>query len=284
MSPQRKFITASRTTMSYQLSREAGPGELTIVLLHGFGASLDSWSDVYPGLSSEYPVLRLDLKGFGMSGKPEDNAYAIADQARFVVDGLRKLNLMKIVLVGHSYGGAVALVTYLLGSDSAWKLDIRALVFIDPAIYDQPLPFFISDLRNPARRFISNTFTTPEWRARYVLDHIFANKTQITDERVQRYAAFYDSPGSHYSFAKAAEQIVPANADSVRDAIPSIALPVLAITGELDTVVPVALTRRLALEAPSSSLKVIAGAGHVPHEEQPEETLTTLLRFLNGLQ
>ena len=44
-----------------------------VVLLHGFGASLGTWDDICPTLGRHYPVVRLDLKGFGFSGKPQDD-------------------------------------------------------------------------------------------------------------------------------------------------------------------------------------------------------------------
>src|SRR5664279_2941118 len=59
---------------------EAGQGP-PVILLHGFGASAYAWRFLIPALAGDHRVLTIDLKGFGLSAKPEDGKYAISDQA-----------------------------------------------------------------------------------------------------------------------------------------------------------------------------------------------------------
>ena len=55
----------------------------------------------------------MDLKGFGLSDKPADGHYAVADQAEMVADFIRRQDLGDLVIMGHSMGGGVTLMTYL---------------------------------------------------------------------------------------------------------------------------------------------------------------------------
>ena len=68
---------------------EGGPA---LVMVHGFGACLETWHDVYPALAEEFSVVRLDLKGAGFSAKPRDERYALRDQAGIVLDFLKALH------------------------------------------------------------------------------------------------------------------------------------------------------------------------------------------------
>jgi pimeloyl-ACP methyl ester carboxylesterase len=91
---------------------QEGSGDETFVLLHGFGTSLQTWHDVRPALARRGRVVMLDLKGFGLSSKPRDGAYSPPDQADIVAAFISDRKLSGIVLVGHSYGGGVAVLAH----------------------------------------------------------------------------------------------------------------------------------------------------------------------------
>src|SRR4051812_16097643 len=77
--PSRQFVVTGSDTISYERSGDSLSGRPTIVMLHGFGAAMESWSDIQPMIAAKYPVLRLDLKGFGRSSKPKDDKYTASD-------------------------------------------------------------------------------------------------------------------------------------------------------------------------------------------------------------
>src|SRR5262245_42336735 len=90
--PARSVVIVGRDTISYERSGDSLSSKPTAVLLHGFGAAMESWSDIQPMISASYPVLRVDLKGFGRSSKPKDDRYSARDQADVVAGVLRALN------------------------------------------------------------------------------------------------------------------------------------------------------------------------------------------------
>ena len=79
--PKGQYATIEGARIRY-LDVGDGPA---VVLIHGFGASLDSWATVVPALATSHRVLALDLKGFGWSDRPEGD-YSPAAQAQLVLD------------------------------------------------------------------------------------------------------------------------------------------------------------------------------------------------------
>ncbi len=97
---------------------EAGQGP-PVILLHGFGASAYSWRFLGPALAKDHRVFTLDLKGYGLSDKPEDGKYAVSDQADLVAAFIRTRDLHDLVVMGHSMGGGVTLMTYFTVAEDA---------------------------------------------------------------------------------------------------------------------------------------------------------------------
>jgi pimeloyl-ACP methyl ester carboxylesterase len=277
--PARQFVVVGNDTISYERSGDSTSGRPTVVLLHGFGAAMESWSDVQPVLAARYPVLRLDLKGFGMSSKPKDDKYSARDQGDVVSGVLRSLNVQRAVVVGHSFGGAVTFAAYLkLRAEGDRR--VIGLAFIDPGVYEQPLPFFIAALQSRITRWLMFHFTTADWRADIVLQKVYANDSVRTPERVRRYARFMDLPGAHHSFARTAEQIVPPDASDLEAQLKTIDVPTLAIWGEKDEIVPIRYGQRFRRDVPGVQYFTLPNTGHAPHEERPAETAARILDFL----
>jgi pimeloyl-ACP methyl ester carboxylesterase len=254
-----------------------------VVLLHGFGAAMESWSDIQPMLASRYRVLRVDLKGFGMSSKPGDDKYSARDQADVVAGVLRALGVRRAVIVGHSFGGAVTFATYLkLRAEGDQR--IVGLGFIDAGVYDQPLPFFITALQSRITRWLMFTFTSADWRADIVLRQVYANDSVRTPERIRRYSRFMDLPGAHHSFGETAEQIVPEDAAQLEAQLKTIAVPAIAIWGEEDKIVPIKYGLRLRADVPGIHFFALPQTGHAPQEERPAETAARLLEFLSVIR
>jgi len=269
-------------TLNYTSSTIA-PEDVTLVLIHGFGASLETWYDVYPSLSAQFRVVRLDLKGHGFSSKPEDDNYTLDEQARLVIAFITKLGLKRVVLIGHSFGGGVAVLTYLRYQDQKPSFDIVGMVLIDSAGYPQALPFFVKALRDPVRRFFIYLMSS-EFRTRLLLERVFSVTSQVTPERVHRYAYFFDLPGSRNALEQTAKHIVPPDVDQLILRFRQISIPTLIIWGERDSVIPVENAHKFAQDIKTSRLAVFPETGHVPHEERPAQVLKELGDFLRALQ
>ncbi|MEV0251341.1 haloalkane dehalogenase [Nocardia sp. NPDC050712] len=87
---------------------DTGSGPVPIVFLHGNPTSSYLWRNVIPHVSDRSRVLAPDLIGMGDSGKP-DSPYRFADHARYLDAWFDALDLEQVVLVGHDWGGALAM-------------------------------------------------------------------------------------------------------------------------------------------------------------------------------
>lgn len=274
-----RTILVDGISINYTASLEKH-SDSTIVLVHGFGASLETWYDVYPMLSRDYNVVALDLKGSGFSSKPEDGKYGPRDQANLLASFLRKMKFSNVVLAGHSLGGGISLLTFL---QSPRNPRIKSLILIDSAGYPQKVPFFVAEVRNPLTRGFSYLMS-PESRARYVLRRIFCVKSQLTSDRIHRYSFFLDLPGSRYALTQTAKSIEIANLADLNLEFRSIDIPTLIIWGEDDPAIPLSNGRRFAADIKGARLVVVPGAGHVPHEECPSMVFGAINQFLEQLK
>ncbi len=256
--------------------------DTTLVMVHGFGACLESWHDIYPALAAEFSVVRLDLKGSGFSSKPRDESYALRDQASILLDFLEALRLKRIVLIGHSLGGGVSLLTCLRNLDTELRLDIVGLILIDSVGYPQPPPFFVSALRNPFTRFFAQLLPAG-LKVRLVLEKAFEVKSRITPNRVERYAFFLRLPGANFALARTAEHMLPPDLDAVTARFPEIEVPVLIIWGEKDRVVPLQNAHRFRAALRASQLLILPETGHVPHEERPRPVIEAITQFVESI-
>jgi pimeloyl-ACP methyl ester carboxylesterase len=91
--------------VSYQA---AGSGDQVIVLLHGITSTADAWLDVMPRLAERYTVVAPDLIGHGRSAKPRGD-YSLGAYAAGVRDLLAVLGFERATVVGHSFGGGIAM-------------------------------------------------------------------------------------------------------------------------------------------------------------------------------
>ncbi len=141
--------------------REQGRGK-PILFLHGFGASSYSWRYLQPELALTHRTIAIDLKGFGRSDKPADERYSLFDQADIVERFIEKKQLRDVTLVGHSYGGGVAL-GYAVNERGASLKRVSKLILLDSIAYRQNLPYFITALRTPVVSHLGLATQRKEW-------------------------------------------------------------------------------------------------------------------------
>ncbi len=275
---ERFFEYSPEVRIRYRIT---GNGGRTLLMLHGFGASLETWNDVEPLLPRQWKLIRLDLKGFGLSSKPRDGSYTIFDQAEIVRALVCRLDLKDYVLVGHSYGGTVAMAVYLAADKDGSSAGIRSLVLLDTPCYPQSLPLLIALLRTPVLNRLSQFVTSARSQASHSLSRIFQDKSRLTPERINRYAKYYNLPGSQRSLISCAKQLVPANPETFTARIASVQAPTLIIWGQNDPLIPRWQAERLHAEIKGSRLMIVQDCGHVPHEERPEEVAQILSDFIS---
>ncbi len=251
-------------------SSEQGRGG-PVLLIHGIGANSYTWRHLAPVLAANHRVIALDLKGYGRSDKPLDEQYSLYDQANLVADFMRRRHLRDVTLVGHSFGGGIALVLALDG-DPEIRRRIARLVLIDTIAYQQELPVFFELLRTPVVGKVGPAMVPPELQARAALRMAYLDDSKITSRDVAAYARPLYSRGAKHALRQTAKQIVPADLPSLSERYKILRKPTLVLWCHQDKIVPVAIGKRLHSELPNSELRVIRGRGHLPQEERPLAT------------
>lgn len=250
-----------------------------MILLHGFAATNITWRRWLPELEKRFQLHLIELKGHGTAPAPRDGRYSPRDNAEAVVEYIRSLDADRVVLVGHSMGGGVAMLAALaLMGDQPRKLS--ALVSLAGAAYPQQLPPFIAFARKRLLTRLLFWILPKRLLIREVLRRIVVDTSAVDRAQIHAYAAPLQNRPHWDAIIQTALQIIPSDHDEITDRFGSITVPTLALWGRQDNVVPLAVGERLAAELPDARLVVLEGCGHIPTEEKPEESLRALLAFL----
>ena len=257
---------------------ERGRGE-PIVMLHGFGASMYTWRYVAPALARTHRVITVDLKGSGRSDKPFDDKYRVIDQVALLKRLIDHRGLTDLTLIGHSFGGGVALAL-ALDLNETRPAALKQLILIDSIAYRQRLPLFIRLLQAPVLAQIGMYAVLPEIVSYEGIYAAYHDPSKITLDAVRAYALPLYEPGGRYALLKTAEEIIPANLSALIERYPTIHQPVEIIWCTEDPIVPLWVGRKLARNLPDAHLSVLRSCGHVPQEELPRQTLSIMRKFL----
>ncbi len=249
--------------------REAGSGP-AVVLIHGYGASAESWATVMPILAAHHRVIAVDLKGFGWTSRPPGD-YSPAAQARLVWGLLDQLSVQDVAIVGHSWGSSVALAMAV--ADSA---RVRRVALYDAYVYDDQVPGFFRWAQKPG---IGELLFGLYYRER-IEDRVplaFYDDSVITQSKVDRVEAELARPGT---VAAALATARGHHFDELHRKLRGFARPVLLLWGEDDQVTPLRFGQRLAKELLDAQLIVYPQCGHIPMVEAFVPSTRDLAAFL----
>ena len=247
-----------------------------IILIHGFTASNFVWSDVFLQIAgSGFHVIAPDLVGFGFSGKPKDGEYTIDAQARMITRLMDHLGIERAMLVGSSYGGAVAATCAL---DCPER--VERLVLVDAVINDyarrRPLlrlaaSPLIGDLVSPLM-LGSRKLVHSQMRKGYapLNRHLFDESRMTSHHRPL--LASSTQRAALITLRRWRARRIEREADSIQQ-------PTLLVWGEDDPEIPLAHGRKLFELLRDARLLVFQNCGHMPMEERPSEFAEVLTRF-----
>lgn len=278
-----KQYTGSDSYFSYNNAdiwyEDIGEGD-TLLFIHGFASSSYTWRYLKDYYSSTNRVVCLDLKGFGLSEKPLDRNYSLIDQTDLMISFIEARQLNNITLVGHSYGGAVALSTYVTANNGLKEM-IDKLILIDSPAYKQRIPGYISLLRTPIVNNLTLGILPNNASSETILKELVYDDSKITQEMVETYGRYLNGAESHHALIETANTIVPDNIDILSAQYHNIPIPVLIIWGENDTVVNLSIGERLHKDINGSILSTIHQCGHIPQEEHPDKTIGIINNFIH---
>lgn len=262
-------------------AEERGQGA-PVVLLHGLGGSTYSWRFIAPVLARNHRVIAIDLKGFGRSSKVFDTAYSAADQARLIANFLVRRRLTNVTLIGHSFGGQVAMLT-TLEFNRREPRRIRNLALLDVPALPQPLTPVVAFMQQPLLPYALFTAVPPPVMTRLALASSPLQRLQrpYNEADVAAYSRPLWNAAARHAYVQTARQIVPEGLDSIVRHYPSIRQRTLLVWCTQDQVVPLATGTSLLRMLPNARLEQLDGCNHAPNDEAPQALAAALARFLD---
>ncbi|MEJ2585481.1 MAG: alpha/beta hydrolase [Robiginitalea sp.] len=247
---------------------------LPIVLVHGTGSSLHTFDNWTTALKGNHRVVRMDLPGFGLTGPFPDRNYSMDAYVDFIAAFLADRGIGHCILAGNSLGGQIAWNFTLKHSEVVEKL-----ILIDAAGYPKnstsvPIAFRIA--RTPVLNRIL-TFLTPRFVVKSSVLNVYADKSKVTDELVDRYFELSLRAGNRQGLIDRMQ--MPLDTSLVRK-IKTIEQPTLILWGDQDGLIPLESAYRFHRDLPNDTLVILKNSGHVPMEENPEESLEAVMDFM----
>jgi pimeloyl-ACP methyl ester carboxylesterase len=241
-------------TCLHSITLRRGSGD-PLVLLHGFAAESNSWrpfSQAVARMNGPEPgMLAVDLPAHGKS--PAEAAGSLEQMVAALEHTLLDAGITRCHLLGHSFGGALALAT----TASASRLEVRSLALLAPAgLGPESNGPFLRGLTEATRRT-----SLAAW-----LKQLFADPARMDESFIATAAQQLESPEVRERLAAVADTFFPDGTQmlDLRHLFNDLTLPVRVLWGQQDRILPV----RHADGLPGHvAVHRFAGVGHLPHVE-----------------
>ncbi|MDZ4232127.1 MAG: alpha/beta hydrolase [Candidatus Pacearchaeota archaeon] len=232
-----------------------------LLILHGWGSSSESWERVQSELAHDgFSVICLDLPGFGKTFPPPE-AWGVSLYAAFVLSFLAQLGLNRVVLLGHSFGGQIAVRIASEHPDLAEKLILVAPAALrhDPGVATKAAAVAA---KTAGALFYLFPASKLKQNMKSLLYMLLRRRDYLQAEGVMR---------------QVFQRVIREDSTSF---LSRISAPTLLIWGDRDSFVPLEDAFELERSIPHATLKVIPNVGHSPQLAVPEETISLIREFL----
>ena len=227
----------------------------TLIFLHGWGVDSKLWFKLIPELiNKNYSLYFLDLPGFGQSQMP-NTTYDVDDYKKIVYEFVKKLGLKSINLIGHSFGGRIAIKIAAENPDFLDKIILVDTAGVVTASKIKKLSALIAKIIGP---IFKPSFMQPLRRKLYFL----IGSEYLENEKL----------------SKIFSKVVSENLTRL---LTHIKKPALIIWGKNDLITPLYYGQLMSKLIPKSKLIVFEKAGHFSFLDQPEKFSKELINFIN---
>lgn len=251
----------------------------TLLLVHGFAASVHAWRPWAERLRDDYRLVAIDLPGHGLTEAPEGYRASLDRNADLIGMLADHVGVDRFVLAGNSMGGAVSLAFAMKRPER-----LEALVLVDAAGWpgDEEAgrggpPGLLGLLNNGVGRAFLRLFNVRSL-AEDGLKSAYLDEALVTDDLIRRYADLAMARGHRDILLT--QRSRPDKPWSPSD-FAAIRLPVLVMSGEQDRLIPVDDARAIAAAIPGAELVTYPEGGHLPMEQLPDATVRDLRAFLS---
>lgn len=249
------FVTINDIKVNYKTT---GEGQ-DVLLLHGWGCSLEIWKTLQSQLEQKYRVTSIDFPGFGKSDEPK-TVWGVEEYTQCTEKLIEALNLKNPVLIGHSFGGRVSI---LLSSRNDY---VKKVILTDAAgVKPQNTKISVSRVFSKMKKLSTKIIGE---KATEKLVKPFANSLASED--------YKNASGM---MKKILKKVVD---EDLQHVMPNIKASTLLIWGEKDTATPVSDAKIMESLIPDTGLIVFPGCTHYSFLENPGYYFTIVDNFLSA--
>ena len=257
-----------------------------LILIHGFGASIEHWRNNIPVLSQKRTVYSLDLLGFGASRKARTQ-YTVDLWVEQLHDFWQAVVGQPVVLVGNSIGSLVC-----ISAAAKYPEMTKGVVMLslpDVSLRQEMLPKAVQPLVTTIENLVASPLLIksllkilrqPSIISRWA-KIAYPDTSAVNQELVQILSAPAYDEGADQTFYSLFQGVrKPGFAASAQEILPQLQLPILLIWGLQDRMIPPKLAPMFAQLNPQIELIELEGVGHCPHDENPSQFNQIILNWL----
>jgi non-heme chloroperoxidase len=250
------YLELPGTRLHYE---DAGAGP-ALLFVHGWGTSGRVWQSCLPDLVRDHRVITLDWRGCGRSDHPAAGN-TIAGVAADLAEVIETLGVRPTV-VGSSIGGIFATELALTRPEL-----VTAVVAVDSPGY-WPSTGMLDKVHDLRKRLVDDRVgTLAEWVPNWFGPAAAPGLADWTVRQLLDSGVYID------------ELFTECTTYDPRPGLADLTVPITYLHGELDAEIPLEVPRGCAAVTPGARVHVLAGCGHVPHQENPR-AFTAALRTI----
>jgi pimeloyl-ACP methyl ester carboxylesterase len=263
---------------------KAGKGPV-LLLLHGLACDHTTWEPVIRDLARRHTVIAPDLLGHGLSAKPRAD-YSLGGYANGMRDLLTVLGIERATVVGHSFGGGVAM-------QFAYQFPERTerLVLVAPGGFGPEVSVGIRAITTPGFHQLMGLLTLPGIRHLGTAGlRAMAGSGLEAARDMDEVAGIYDSwkdPRVRTAVRHLTRAVVDWKGQVVTmtdRAYLTETMPLCVVWGRDDRVIPVRHADVARVLAPGSRVEVFPNSGHFPHKDHPDRFTKVVTDFVRSTQ
>ena len=257
------------------------PDAPTLLLLHGIGDDLTSWDRVIRDLALDFAIVAPDLLGHGQSAKPRAD-YSIGGYANGMRDLLSVLDIDRVTVVGHSFGGGVA-----MQYGYQYPERTERIILVAPGGLGREVTPILRALTLPgAGAVLAATEMSPVRKAVHALLPLVQRLPIAAAHDAHEMVKFYDRLAD-----RAGRSALLHVARGVMDwrgqvitmldrCYLTVQMPVMVVWGDKDMIIPATHADAASRAMPGARVERFEGSGHFPHRDSPTEFCALVRDFV----